>query len=59
MKKIPTKAPNKIPKLEKIVDIPNADTKKETYMGFLVNLNIPVVMIFFVSIKGAGDSSFR
>ena len=43
-------------KEEKIVDIPNADIKKETYMGFRVYLNIPFVIIFFVGIKGAGDS---
>ena len=41
---------------EKIVDIPNAETKKATYIGFLVYLKIPVVIIFFVCIKGAGDS---
>ncbi len=45
-----------MPKEEKIVDIPNADIKKETYMGFRVYLNIPFVIIFFVGIKGAGDS---
>ena len=45
-----------MPKEEKIVDIPNADIKKEPYMGFRVYLNIPFVIIFFVGIKGAGDS---
>ena len=44
-----------MPKEEKIVEIPNAEIKKETYIGFLVNLKIPVVIIFFVSMKGAGD----
>ena len=56
---IPIIAPNKIPKEEKIVEIPKAETKKETYIGFLVYLKIPVVITFVGLIKGAGVSSLE
>ena len=53
---IPIIEPTSIPKENRIIETPSVDTKNERYIGFLVNLNIPVVTIFFVEMKGAGDS---
>ena len=53
---IPIIAPTKIPIEKRIIDIPMADIKKDTYIGFLLNLKIPVLIIFLVGMNGAGDS---
>ena len=55
---IPIIEPTSIPGENRIIETPSVDTKKEMYIGFLVNLKIPVDIIFFVEIKGAGDSWF-
>ena len=53
---IPIIAPTKIPIEKRIIDIPIADIKKDTYIGFLENLKTPVLIIFLVGMNGAGDS---
>ncbi|SVE15775.1 uncharacterized protein METZ01_LOCUS468629 [marine metagenome] len=53
---IPIIEPTSIPIENRIIETPSDVTKNERYIGFLVNLKIPVVIIFFVEMKGAGDS---
>ena len=53
---IPIIEPTSIPIENRVIETPSVDIKNERYIGFLLNLKIPVVIIFFVEMNGAGDS---